>query len=82
MLFRSAEHALNELSFDRQTKPSELNASGLVSHIAAYLVRATGRVPPKDRSAWFAAFVGCLGSHLGLKIGPRIVGGGIEAVTR
>ena len=43
--------------------------------------RLPGTAPPKDSAAWFAQFVKCLGEHMGLEVGPRIVRSGIEMAT-
>ncbi len=43
--------------------------------------RLPGKVPPKDPAAWFAKFAECLGEHMGLEVGPRIVRSGIEMAT-
>lgn len=43
--------------------------------------RRLGTTPPKDPAAWFARFVECLGEHMGLDVGPRIVRSGIEMAT-
>lgn len=78
----AAGHTLSQLEFDRQAKPAQQRGRGLVIAMAGYLIRTTGKAPPKDRAAWFAAFVECFGQHMGLEIGPRIVAAGIEAATR
>lgn len=76
----AAEYATSQFTIDRQAKTGQLRARGYVSLIATYIFEATGRYPPKDRSAWFSSFMNCLGAHLGMEIGPRIVASGIEVV--
>lgn len=63
---------------DRQTKPDQSRARGFVSMMAAYLHSATGELPPKDRSAWFAAFMSEIGAFMGYEIGSRMIASGIE----
>lgn len=45
-------------------------------------IRTPGVLPPKDAASWFAKFAVCLGQHMGLEIGPRIVRSGIEMVGK
>ncbi|MEQ6614202.1 hypothetical protein ACRS57_03665 [Pseudomonas aeruginosa] len=78
----AADYTKAQLEMDRQSKPAQHRARSLVGALASYLIRKTGKAPPKDRSAWFAAFSGCFGAHLGLEIGPRIVANAVASVTR
>ena len=68
----------DKYQLDRQTKPDQLRARGYVSMAAGYVHQVTGTFPPKDRSAWFAGFMGAVGGYLGYEIGPRMIASGIE----
>lgn len=74
----AGDYAAGQFTMDRQTKTGQLHARGYVTLIATHIFEMTGRYPPKDRSAWFFAFMNRLGEHLGMEIGPRIVASGIE----
>lgn len=75
----SADHASKQFALGKQSKPAELRARDYVTNMAQYVKDTTGKPPPKDAASWFAGVMGCLGEHLGLSIGPRIVASGIEA---
>lgn len=81
-LEKAANYAAAQYSIDRQSKPTQMRARDYVSMLAEHVCELTGAYPPKDRSAWFAGFSACLGKHLGLEIGPRVVASGIDATTR
>ena len=81
-LEKASHYAANKYSIDKQSKPEQMRARGYVAMLANRVCELTGASPPKDRSAWFAGFAECLGGHLGLPIGPRVVVSGIDAVAR
>jgi hypothetical protein len=76
----AADYASNQFVLGKQSKPDEMRARGYVSMLAQYVKDTTGKPPPKDPAAWFAGVMRCLGEHLGLSIGARIVASGIEAI--
>ena len=79
-LEKAATHTAVQYKVDRQTKPLQMRARDFVTAQAERIRDMTGRLPPKDPSAWFADFADCLGRHVGLPSGPRIVVSGIEAI--
>ena len=76
----AADYAAQQYAPTTTSKPSQMRARGLVALLAEHIRAMTGNTPPKDQASWFAAFVACLGEHLGLEIGPRIVASGIGAI--
>jgi len=76
----AANYAAEQFTVDKTTKPGQMRARGFVAKLAWQTRELTGVLPPKDPAAWFADFAECLGDHLHLEIGPRIVRSGIEAV--
>lgn len=76
-----ADKAASQYTLDRQAKPEQLRARGYVTLLAERVRGMTGVLPPKDRSAWFAAFAGRIGQSVGYEIGPRMVASGIEQAT-
>lgn len=74
----AAEYAQSQLKPSKQAKPQQSRARGLVASLAMSYRRMTNEDPPKDPASWFAEFSKCLGGHLGLDVGPRIVVSGIE----
>lgn len=79
-LEKAAEYAAEQYTMDKTTKPEQLRARGFVSMLAEHVRGMTGKAPPKDKASWFACFAACLGEHLVLPIGPRIVVSGIAAI--
>ena len=79
-LEKAAEYTAAKYNIDKQSKPEQMRARGYVSLLAERVKELTGAAPPKDPASWFAGFAQCLGDHLGLPIGPRIVASGIEAI--
>ena len=75
----AANYAADQFNIDKTTKPGQMRARGFVAKLAGQIRELTGVLPPKDPAAWFAGFTECLGDHLDLEIGPRIVKSGIEA---
>lgn len=75
----TSKYAISDFSINKQSKPEQMLTRGYVTSVARHILDMTGKRPPVDRSAWFASFAECLGNHLGLSIGPRIVASGIEA---
>lgn len=78
-LEKAASYAAGKYEIDKQSKPEQMRARGFVSLMAKQIQALTGAPPPKDPASWFSAFSVCLGNHLGLPIGPRVVASGIEA---
>lgn len=78
-LEKAAAYTAAKYKIDRQSKPEQMKARGFVSLQAEHIRNMTGNLPPKDRSGWFAGYAECLGNHLGLPTGPRIVASGIDA---
>lgn len=78
-LEQAAAYTVEQYRIDRQSKPEQLKARGFVSMLATRVRELTGKLPPKDRASWFAAFAACAGDHIGLHVGPRIVSSGIDA---
>lgn len=79
-LEKAAEYAAEQYTMDTTTKPQQLRARGYVSLLAERVRAMTGKAPPKDKASWFACFAACLGAHLALPIGPRIIASGIAAI--
>ena len=79
-LEKAAEYAAEQYTMDTTTKPQQLRARGYVSMLAEHVRAMTGEAPPKDNASWFACFAACLGTHLALPIGPRIIASGIAAI--
>ncbi len=79
-LEKAAEYAAEQYKMDTTTKPDQLRARGYVSMLADCVRDMTGKAPPKDKASWFACFASCLGEHLALPIGPRVVASGITAI--
>ena len=79
-LEKAAEYAAEQYTMDTTTKPQQLRARGYVSMLAEHVRAMTGKAPPKDKASWFACFAACLGAHLALPIGPRIIASGIAAI--
>ena len=79
-LEKAAEYAAQQYTIDTTTKPEQSRARGFVSMLAEHVRAMTGKAPPKDKASWFACFAACLGAHLALPIGPRIIASGIAAI--
>lgn len=79
-LEKAAEYAAQQYTIDTTTKPEQSRARGFVSMLAEHVRAMTGKAPPKDNASWFACFASCLGEHLALPIGPRIIASGIAAI--
>jgi len=79
-LEKAAEYAAEQYTMDKTTKPEQLRARGYVSMLAEHVRDMTGKAPPKDKASWFACFAACLGEHLALPIGPRVVASGVTAI--
>lgn len=79
-LEKAAEYAAQQYEIDTTTKLDQLRARGYVFMLAEHVRDMTGKSPPKDKASWFACFASCLGEHLALPIGPRIVASGIAAI--
>ena len=79
-LEKAAEYAAQQYTIDTTTKPEQSRARGFVSMLAEHVRGMTGKPPPKDKASWFACFAACLGEHLALPIGPRVVASGITAI--
>lgn len=75
----SAEYAASKYQIDRQTKPEQLRAKDYLAKVANHIQVTTGKLPPKDRSSWFADFADCLCSFLALPAGPRIIASAVDA---
>lgn len=76
----ASTYTTEQFKIDKTSKPEQMRARGYVAMMAERVRELTGSKPPKDKAAWFAGFVDCLGQHMGLEIGPRIVKSGIEAI--
>jgi hypothetical protein len=76
----SASYAAEQFNIDKTSKPAQMRGRGFVARMAGRVRELTGVKPPKDPAAWFAEFVECLGQHLEIEIGPRIVASGIKAI--
>ena len=79
-LEKAAEYAAQQYTIDTTTKPEQSRARGFVSMLAEHVRGMTGKPPPKDKASWFACFAACLGEHLALPIGPRVIASGIIAI--
>ena len=79
-LEKAAEYAAQQYTIDTTTKPEQSRARGFVSMLAEHVRGMTGKPPPKDKASWFACFAACLGEHLALPIGPRVIASGITAI--
>ena len=79
-LEKAAEYAAQQYTIDTTTKPEQSRARGFVSMLAEHVRGMTGEPPPKDKASWFACFAACLGEHLALPIGPRVIASGITAI--
>ena len=75
-----ADYASEQFVLGKNSKPDETRARGYVSLLARYVKDTTGKAPPKDPASWFAGVLGCVGEHMGLSIGARVVISGIEAI--
>ena len=80
LLELSANQAAGDLQPSRQAKPSQVNGLRLTTKVAKAYWLQCGNLPPANRASWFAGFMECLGSHLQMQCGPRIVATGIRAV--
>ncbi|MGC5883597.1 hypothetical protein [Ralstonia pseudosolanacearum] len=69
----AAEYTQQQMTVDRQTKPGQQTARNLVHQLAVHAYNLTGQMPPKDPASWFTPFAECLGKHLGLTVGHRII---------
>ncbi len=69
----AAEYTQQQMTADRQAKPGQQTARDLVHQLATCVHNLTGQMPPKDPASWFAPFAECLGKHLGLAVGHRII---------
>jgi hypothetical protein len=76
----ASTYTTEQFKIDKTSKPEQMQARGYVAMMAERVRELTGSKPPYDRAAWFSSFSECLGRHLGLKIGPRIVESGIKAI--
>lgn len=79
-LEEASAFAASKYKIDKQSKPSQTVARYFVSRLAEHVRELTGEPPPKDPASWFSAFVECLGNHLNLPIGPRIVASAIKLI--
>ncbi|WP_370679403.1 hypothetical protein [Comamonas sp. GB3 AK4-5] len=79
-LEKSSNYAVQQFTPDTTSKPLLMRARGYVSMLAERVHAMTGVYPPKDAASWFAGFVGRLGEHLDLPVGPRVVASGIDAL--
>lgn len=77
----AAEYAQQQMTVDRQAKPGQQTARNLVHQLAVYVYNLTGQMPPKDPASWFAPFVECLGKHLDLTVGHRIIKSAIDSAN-
>jgi hypothetical protein len=76
----ASNYTTEQFNIDKTSKPEQMRARGFVSMLAEQVRDLTGSLPPKDQAAWFAGFAECLGQHLELPIGTRIIKSGIEAI--
>ena len=79
-LEKAATYTAAQYKLDRQIKPPQIRARVFVTMQAEHIRTLTGKLPPKSPSGWFAAFADCIGSHIGLPAGSKIVKSGIEGV--
>lgn len=79
-LEEASAFAASKYELNKQSKPAQTVARYFVLRLAEHVRELTGETPPKDPAAWFASFVGCLGNHLKLPIGPRIVASAIKLI--
>lgn len=77
-LERAAEQACRDMEIDRQTKPAQHRAKGLVAAMARYLERSVDVTPPMDPASWFYGFSECFCEHLELRIGADLVRGAVK----
>lgn len=75
----ASTYAAKQFDIDKTTKPKQMRGRGYVAELAKHIQELTGSKPPKDSASWFAAFVECVGRHMGLEIGTRVVKSGIES---
>jgi hypothetical protein len=76
----ASNYTAQQFKIGKTSKPEQMRARDLVSMLAERVRELTGAPPPKDPASWFAGFAECLGKHLKLQIGTRIVKSGIEAL--
>lgn len=81
-LEQSCEYAAGKFVIDRQSKPMQQAARGVVAMIAREIRDHTGTLPPKNDASWFAEFVNVAGEIVGLEMGPRIIASGVELVDQ
>jgi len=79
-LQEAAGYASGNFELGKGSKPELLRARGYVAMLADRIKRMTGKSPPKDAASWFADVVGCLGKHMGLSIGARVVASGVKTI--
>lgn len=79
-LQEASAFAASKYELNKQSKPAQTVARYFVLRLAEHVRELTGDPPPKDPAAWFAAFACCLGKHLKLPIGPRIVASAIKLI--
>ncbi|CAJ0742324.1 hypothetical protein [Ralstonia mannitolilytica] len=80
-LKEAADYTRQQMTIDRQSKPGQQAARNLVHQLAVHVHNLTGQMPPKDPASWFAPFAECLGRHLGLTVGHRIIKSVIDSAT-
>lgn len=80
-LEQSCEYAASKYVIDKQSKPMQQAARGVVAIIAREIRDRTGTLPPKNDASWFADFARICGEVIGLEIGPRIILSGVELVA-
>lgn len=76
-LEQAALYAANQITPSKQSKPDQVNGSGLTAKVVDAYFRVFKSLPPADRAGWFAGFMKCLGDHYGVACGPRIVSSAI-----
>lgn len=75
-----ADHAATQVKPTRQAKPELINGRHLTAHVVEAYWRRFNALPPAGRSGWFVGFMACLGAHMNMQCGPRIVSGVISAM--
>lgn len=80
-LERSCDYAASQYVIDKQSKPMQQAARGVVAMIAREVLNRTGSLPPKNYASWFAEFAQICGKVIGLEMGPRIISSGVELVS-
>lgn len=67
----AAEYTHGQYRLNRQAKPTQDIARQYIASVANCVFSLTGKLPPKDKSAWFAGFLACLKPYF--EVGPRLI---------